>query len=801
MGLNSFRNRLLLAVFVLIVLVQAMTIGAVLERTRVELKSGASAALTTRVEALHRMVALRTEGTVAALQMHIEDEENRANLMSGDAATARRALANLMKLRRSQLAFETDGESTATVTAASESLIGPVQEFASSPALLREKTARSMMIVLDGRPFRISVITTTNRGKREWVGVGFEVNDAALETLRDVMDLELSYIARDPDGRRSLVSTLPRLMRPPLFSLSLTPVAGQQGQPQVVALEDQEFLTALVPMYAKRGDVYAIVQRPMRDMTARFNRLRVEMIFISGVALLIAAAIVTFVARRALRPIDQLVQAAQRIEQGRYNERVTVSGGKEFERLAAVIDSMQRRIAERESRIVHQARHDQLTGLPNRLAARSRLARLLKAHAPVGLVVLDLRGFKHLNASFGHELGDQILREIARRLQGAVRAGDYVARLGTDQYLLLLNGSSADHAEAVASQVVRDVRPGLLLGSIAVNLDVHAGVCAAPEHGNEAEELLRRADIALQEAKTRSVAICRYEPGHDETYRKRLKLIGDLRTAISGNQLHLVYQPKVQMGDRRVRSLEALVRWNHPQLGPVPPSEFVPLAEQTGTIGELTRWVLRTAIEQLAHWRAAGFETEVAVNLSASDLSDAELPDGILALLLQADVLPRQLLLEITESAIMGEPEKAVRVMRRLREAGIRFSIDDFGTGHSSLAQLKALPVDELKIDRSFIRDLEQGTRDDAIVRSAIDLAHSLGLKVVAEGIETPAAWTALIHLGCDYAQGYFVSRPIAADQVGEWIGEVNARLANAESGTAQVRVLTELRSTRRWPT
>jgi EAL domain-containing protein (putative c-di-GMP-specific phosphodiesterase class I) len=317
----------------------------------------------------------------------------------------------------------------------------------------------------------------------------------------------------------------------------------------------------------------------------------------------------------------------------------------------------------------------------------------------------------------------------------------------------------------------------------------------------EAEELLRRADIALQEAKTRSVAICRYEPGHDDTYRKRLKLIAELRSAIAANQLHLVFQPKVQMADRRVRSLEALVRWNHPQLGPVPPSEFVPLAEQTGTIGELTRWVLRTAIEQLAKWRAAGFESEVAVNLSASDLGDSELPEGILALLAQADVLPRQLLLEITESAIMREPDKAVRVMRRLREAGIRFSIDDFGTGHSSLAQLKALPVDELKIDRSFIRDLEQGTRDDAIVRSAIELAHSLGLKVVAEGIETPAAWTALIHLGCDYAQGYFVSRPLAAEQVGDWIGEVNAKLANAESGTAQVRVLTELRSTRRWPT
>jgi diguanylate cyclase (GGDEF)-like protein len=578
----------------------------------------------------------------------------------------------------------------------------------------------------------------------------------------------------------------------------MAPVTQSEGAPRTLKIGGQDYLTALIPLSAGRGEMYAIVQSPMRDTLARFSRLRLEMLAISGAALLIAAAIVTFVARRALRPIDQLVQAAQRIEQGRYNERVTVSGGKEFERLAAVIDSMQKRIAERESRIVHQARHDQLTGLPNRLAARSRLSRLLKARAPVGLVVLDLRGFKHLNASFGHELGDQILKEIARRLQSAVRAGDYVARVGTDQYLLLLNGSSADHAEAMASQVVRDVRPGLLLGSIAVNLDVHAGVCAAPEHGLEAEELLRRADIALQEAKNAGVAICRYEPGHDETYRKRLKLIAELRTAIATNQLTLVYQPKVQMADRRVRSLEALVRWTHPQLGPIPPSEFVPLAEQTGAIGELTRWVLRNAIDQLARWRAGGFESEVAVNLSASDLSDSELPDGILALLQQSDVLPRQLLLEITESAVMREPDKAVRVMRRLREAGIRFSIDDFGTGHSSLAQLKSLPVDELKVDRSFIRDLEQGTRDDAIVRSAIDLAHSLGLKVVAEGIETPAAWTALIHLGCDYAQGYFVSRPLAPEQVGDWIREVNSRLANAESGTAQVRVLTELRSTRR---
>ena len=252
------------------------------------------------------------------------------------------------------------------------------------------------------------------------------------------------------------------------------------------------------------------------------------------------------------------------------------------------------------------------------------------------------------------------------------------------------------------------------------------------------------------------------------------------------------------MTDRRVRSLEALVRWNHPQLGAISPAEFVPLAENTGSMGQLTRWVLANAIAQLARWRGAGMVSELAVNLSASDLADAELPDEILALLARHQVQPQQLLLEITESAVMRELEQAVRIMRRLRSAGVRFAIDDFGTGHSSLAQLKALPVDELKIDRTFVRELQPHTRDDAIVRSAVELAHILGLKVVAEGVETAVAWTALLRLGCDYAQGYFVSAPLAPEQVADWVREANSRLESAESGTAQVRALTELRSIRR---
>ena len=804
--MNSFRNRLLVAAIALIVLIQGTTTLAVLARARSQLLATAAANMQARMEALRRVMAVRYDVAAASLAALVREERFASALAAGNHDALPGLLAGYNTALHAEFTVLADeggrpvlpvgglsgGAAEELASALRAGLAGQHGEVHTQASI----TTRELFAVLGTRSYRLVLAPARTHEHTLWVAAAFALTDDTALGLRDFSGLDVSYVTHAADGKTYLASTLPRELRPRLYSVPLGNLNA--ATPQLVELGDEPYLFALLPLDSANGEIRAVVQLPMRETLARFQQLRLEMLAISGVALLIAAGIVMLLSRRALRPIDALVLAAQRIEQGHYGERVTVRGGKEFERLAAVIDSMQRRIAEREARIVHQARHDQLTGLPNRLAARARLARLLAERVPVGLVLLDLRGFKHLNASFGHELGDQVLREIARRLTGAVRLDDCAARLGADQFLLILRGCSVEHSMATAAQIVRGIRQGVLLGAIEVNLDMHAGVCGAPEHGSEAEELLRRADIALQEAKSTGTAVCRYETGRDESYRKRLRLLTDLHAAVIADQLTLVYQPKVQMADRRVRSLEALVRWTHPQLGPIPPAEFVPLAEQTGAIGELTRWVLRTAIAQLAEWRAAGLESELALNLSASDLSDAELPEEILGLLARNDVLPRQLQLEITESVVMRELDKAVRVMRRLREAGIRFAIDDFGTGHSSLAQLKALPVDELKIDRSFVRDLEQGTRDDAIVRSAVELAHSLGLKVVAEGIETPAAWTALLRLGCDYAQGYFVSRPMAPEQVVGWIHEANSRLASAESGTAQVRVLTELRGARR---
>jgi EAL domain-containing protein (putative c-di-GMP-specific phosphodiesterase class I) len=318
-------------------------------------------------------------------------------------------------------------------------------------------------------------------------------------------------------------------------------------------------------------------------------------------------------------------------------------------------------------------------------------------------------------------------------------------------------------------------------------------VCLFPDHGDTADELLRRVQIALEDANDGRTSAAIYRPGTDEQHLRRLTLITDLRGAIDRDSLTLVYQPKVTMATRSVKSLEALVRWTHPQLGSVSPAEFVPLAESTGGSRRLTSWVLGAAIRQMGEWRREGLDVELAVNLSAPDILDPDLGEEILQRLRTHRVDASSLLLEITESAVMCDPQLAARHMQLLRVAGVRFAIDDFGTGHSSLSQLSKLPVDELKIDRSFISHAPLGSDAVTIITSTIELGHSMGLNVVAEGVEEPEAWNLLRRLGCDFAQGYLISPPLAAADVPAFVRQANQLLPASDSTVLQIRALDQL--------
>ncbi len=385
------------------------------------------------------------------------------------------------------------------------------------------------------------------------------------------------------------------------------------------------------------------------------------------------------------------------------------------------------------------------------------------------LLVLDLDRFKEVNDTLGHDHGDLLLREVAVRLQHALAAHASVARLGGDEFAVLLPTTDLLQAQRHAEALITALRAPFELGGYSVETGVSIGIALAPDHGADFETLLRQADIAMYVAKRDGSGSAVYATEQDVHSPERLALIGELRHAIEGDALVLHYQPKLGCRTGELAGVEALVRWLHPERGLIPPDRFIPLAEQTGLIRPLTQWVIRTALEQCRIWRDQGLVMPVAVNLSMRNLHESDLVKTIEQALAESRLPTSALELEITESSLMVYPDHALAVLTQLSEMGVRIAVDDFGTGYSSLAYLKDLPVHELKIDRSFVGDMREQTRNRAIVRSTIDLAHHLGLRVVAEGVEDQETWDFLAQVGCDVAQGYHLSRPLVAGAVLGW--------------------------------
>ena len=452
----------------------------------------------------------------------------------------------------------------------------------------------------------------------------------------------------------------------------------------------------------------------------------------------------------------------------------------------AIVVGYQRRTERQAAENQHQALHDGLTGLPNRTLLHDRTSQAIRQAdrelVPAALALLDLDRFKEVNDTLGHHYGDQLLIQVGHRLQAALRGVDTVARLGGDEFAVLLPKiATAEGAVAVAGKLQAALAEPFLLEGLTLEVEASIGLALYPDHGNDPEELLQHADIAMYVAKDTHAGFVLFDPTQDQHSPRRLALLGELRRAIDQGQLLLHYQPKIDAHTSRVLGVEALVRWQHPKHGLLPPGEFIPLAERTGLIGPLTHYVLDAALRQCRDWRQAGHELVVAVNVSARRLLDLEFPDEVAGLLAHWRVPARLLVVEITESAIMADPEHAMQILGRLNQMGVQLSIDDFGTGYSSMAYLKSLPVHELKVDRSFVAQMTSNSRDAVIVRSTVDLGRNLGLRVVAEGVEDQATWQELDALGCDAIQGYYISRPVPADELASWLAHEHSATPNLQ--------------------
>ena len=426
----------------------------------------------------------------------------------------------------------------------------------------------------------------------------------------------------------------------------------------------------------------------------------------------------------------------------------------------------------------HLALHDPLTGLPNRLHFQQCLERRLGAgSSPAAVLLMDIDRFKEVNDTLGHDVGDRLLDEVGSRLRLVEGDKTVVARLGGDEFAVLLGGDDV-HIEGMVARITRDIARPFDLGEVTLDVTASIGIAVTPRDGSSAALLLRRAEVAMYDAKRGLSGVARYCPDRDPNSARRLSLSGDLSRALEEGALELHYQPQADPVTGRIAGVEALLRWNHPLWGNVPPDEFIPLAEHTGLIRPLTRFVVETAIRQCVEWRNAGTPVLMAVNISARNLLEPDLADTIARLLVQAGLPAALLKLEVTESAIFADPDRAVQALERLVDLGLSVSVDDFGTGYSSLTRLRDLPVHEVKIDRSFVRHLAEREEDRAIARAVVTLGHDLGLRVVAEGVEDEHSWRILQELDCDLVQGFFLARPMPSRVMTPWLRDRMAGLA-----------------------
>ena len=480
-----------------------------------------------------------------------------------------------------------------------------------------------------------------------------------------------------------------------------------------------------------------------------------------------------------------------------------VSSVMAYEASAMVIDQTSELRAQTtalEQRAMHDVTHDALTDLPNRVLFRDRLEQALHAaqhdRTHAAILMMDLDRFKEINDTLGHFNGDRLLKQVAARLQGIMQETATVARLGGDEFAILLpKNLVVKDATEVARKIGKALQAPFGLEGLKLDVQASIGIAVYPEHGSDADTLLQRVDVAMYMAKQEKTGYIVYDPKHDKHSPHRLTLMGELRHAIEADELILYYQPKANIKTGEITEVEALVRWQHPQHDLMPPDEFIPLAERTGLIKPLTIWVLNHALRQHSIWKEQGLDIGVAVNMSAHGLLDLELPDLIAGVLASHNAAPQRLVLEITETSIMVDQERALQILTRLADMGVRLSIDDFGTGYSSLAYLSKLPVCEIKIDKSFVMDMNENEKHAMIVRATIDLAHNLGLEVIAEGTCTKEIFARLESLDCDGAQGEYITMPISVEEFEHWRNESEWRPKYAASEKANIAQLIDTES------
>jgi diguanylate cyclase (GGDEF)-like protein len=525
-------------------------------------------------------------------------------------------------------------------------------------------------------------------------------------------------------------------------------------------------------------DIEEEVNKATEDgMQTLVNAARMQTnILLWGAAAVLFFLLVIYVStnRLVFKPIETVVRALKAEAIGKDGVVLPAIRSRETVVLIDAFNEMAKRVHRRQSDLEHQALHDALTALPNRTLMQERMAHHIQAarreHRPLTLLMIDLNRFKEINDTLGHHIGDKVLIEVGFRIVSQLREIDTIARLGGDEFAVILPDTDKQQAKNVCKKLLSAMQTVFEIDELHLHVGMSIGIASYPEHGTEVATLIQHADVAMYIAKQNQLGYTVYDASKDEYSIGRLELINDLREAINKDTLSIQFQPVINMLNDDVKGVETLLRWNHPDYGVLPPDQVIDLAEQTGLINPLTYWVMENALKQIEPLFKKGYELEVSINVSVYNLKDKGFVKNVQNIIAGYTIPADKIVLEITESAMMSNPLRAAEILAELDEMGLRLAVDDFGTGFSSLAYLKQLPVDELKIDKSFVIGMKENNSDEVIVHSTIELAHNLGLEVVAEGVETQEIYNKLKSYLCDTAQGFYMSKPLPMDLLELWL-------------------------------
>lgn len=760
--LKSFQARLIMFVLVLLALVQLGTALAVLSSLKEDnYKQGVHSIDVSR-NVFDLFLEARAEQLTKGVEILTSDFGFKQAVATRETGTIRSVLQNHGARINADISLLVSPQGE-LITATQELNISNTIAELVFAARRSGGSSISTMIAFDNQAYQLVLVPIKAPNVVAWVGMAFLLDQALAEQIKNVTGLDISFVY-EVDDAHTLAggSTLPLAEKETLFK-DIASIENILKSPAFS--NDEKYLSLGVDL--GMPNQWGIIHLPYGPWLQSYNNTRNQLVLIFTGALALALLFGVALARNMTHPISRLVDYAKQIGRGGNQEKISVPDMVgEFGVLSHTMKTMQDSIINREEELTYRASHDQLTGLFNQSAVEHYLSDTLPKEKG-GLVLVNIRHFKDINNMLGFDVGNVLLSKVAERLQKWGHDANMLARLSGDKFLLIfdcpITQQDCSNLKYLFSEEF-EVETGS-----GIRLDISIAVLPFEHATASVNSAMRRLDIVADEARGSSELCVFYEVGQDENHRRQLTIIRDLPTALEGGQLFVVYQPKVGLAGDDCHEAEALIRWIHPELGFLPPDEFISLLEHAGSIQQLTKWVLNTVLSQLSKWWAQGHEIRVAVNLSAHDLLDEQLPFIVSEALLANHLPTRALALEVTESAVMKDRVKVINVLKALQDMGIHLAIDDFGTGQSSLAYLRELPVNEVKIDRAFIQFIDTNKGDEFITKATIELSQSLGFKVTAEGAENAAGVALLRQYHCDKIQGYFFSKPLLAEEFFKW--------------------------------